>query len=484
MTITELDRTTPNLSTPPLHWGDLLTINFLFIGTTFLSGALPTYLFASPLLVNLGIARGGDILLLLLIIPGYLVSVLTQPVAGAFSDRLALKWGRRRPVMVIGAVTSLVFLALMAWSLTKPLTNAGVRLPFFPFSDNADYWLILLWFVGLQIGVNTAQAAAQGLIPDMAPTSQRGAAAGMKALFEILVGFVLIAMLVPTIFSNSGNQFVLFGQNLILTIGVVMIVTLFINVTAIRETPLSPRNIPSIRDAIHHSFEIDGEHDAGFINLLAVRLFGLAGLALFLFWTGFYLRDLILAKLPNPGDIEMASMITQSLGFIIFISAVIISIPAGVLSDRFGRRPVTMAGGLVAGLGIFGLLFVQNITILSLGNIAVTDLGAIGIVIGIGMGLFYSATWAWATDLVPSDHAARLLGLTQLATVGSLLLANLGGILLTLFENSQPGSGFNLGNILAAVWLVLGALIAMRTRETRGRIAEAATVPASLESQT
>jgi MFS family permease len=466
----ETGPTESNASPAPLHWGDLLTINLLFGGTSFLWGALPSNILA-PIVLILVPKQGADASLAFLLILGHLISMLTQPFGGALSDRLRHRWGRRRPLMVAGTITSLVFLGLLAWTLTGPLTNAGTKFSFLPFTDNADYWLIVLWYVGLQFGSNLAQASAQGLIPDLAPSSQRGAAAGVKTFFELLVGFVLIAIFVPAIYSNSGNLIVLGGQNLILIIAVVLLLTLVLNVVAIREVPASSNHVPPVIETARHAFEMNPTRDAAYINLLALRLFCLAGFAIFLNFSGFYFRDLVLANQPNAS--EFAGVIQRTLLFIIGVSAVVISIPAGVISDHFGRRPVTAIGGLLAAVGAFGILLVRNVIILNLGLVAITDLGLVGILIGLGMGLFHAGSWAWATDLVPPDQAARFLGLAYVATIGSLLLAYLGGLILDAFNTFQPGSGFNLVFVLAAVWLGLGALISLRTRDTRGKNAGA-----------
>src|SRR4030066_417482 len=50
--------------------------------------------------------------------------------------------------------------------------------------------LVALGVLAFQFGSNTAQGPWQALIPDQVPVSQRGAAAGLKSLFEVL-GFVV-----------------------------------------------------------------------------------------------------------------------------------------------------------------------------------------------------------------------------------------------------------------------------------------------------
>jgi MFS family permease len=42
-----------------------------------------------------------------------------------------------------------------------------------------------------------------------------------------------------------------------------------------------------------------------------------------------------------------------------------------------------------------------------------------GLLIGIGMGIFYSANWALGTEIVPPMQAGRYLGLSNLAGAGA-----------------------------------------------------------------
>ena len=47
---------------------------------------------------------------------GLLVAIIVQPAAGAISDRLRTRWGRRRPMIAVGAVGAVACLLLVAVS--------------------------------------------------------------------------------------------------------------------------------------------------------------------------------------------------------------------------------------------------------------------------------------------------------------------------------------------------------------------------------
>jgi len=46
----------------------------------------------------------------LLTFTGLLLAMITQPIAGAISDRSSFDWGRRRPFILLGATLVLLFL--------------------------------------------------------------------------------------------------------------------------------------------------------------------------------------------------------------------------------------------------------------------------------------------------------------------------------------------------------------------------------------
>ena len=77
---------------------------------------------------------------------GMLLAMFVQPISGAASDHWRSRWGRRRPLALLGTLLDFVFLGLLAWS--------------------KNIWVLLLGYVGLQITSNTAQGPLQALVPD------------------------------------------------------------------------------------------------------------------------------------------------------------------------------------------------------------------------------------------------------------------------------------------------------------------------------
>ena len=110
------------------------------------------------------------------------------------------------------------------------------------------------------------------------------------------------------------------------------------------------------------------------------------------------------------------------------------------------------------------------------GALKVPDLAAqatlVGILIGIGFGLFFSVDWAFIQDVIPADEAGLFMGFSNIATAGSGIIARfVGGFLLDPF-NAGPNilglpGGYPVIFSVFGAWLVIGALLILKVPERR-----------------
>ena len=97
---------------------------------------------------------------------GALVSVICNPVAGAFSDRTTLRLGRRLPWIIGGAVGGALSLAFL--SVADSVTS-----------------MVLGW-CGVQASLNAMLAAVTAMVPDQVPVSRRGRIGGIVAIAQTI----------------------------------------------------------------------------------------------------------------------------------------------------------------------------------------------------------------------------------------------------------------------------------------------------------
>jgi MFS family permease len=152
------------------------------------------------------------------------------------------------------------------------------------------------------------------------------------------------------------------------------------------------------------------------------------------------------------------------------------------MSDRTGRRPLILAGGLLGAAGTLVLVFshYQWAPEFFLGPLAaflkVPELAAqatlAGLVIGAGLGSFFSVDWAFIQDIIPGHQGGLYMGFSNIATAGAGIIAVFaGGLLLDPFNAGPrilglPG-GFPVVFGVFFLWFVIGSLSILKVPERR-----------------
>lgn len=427
----------------PLRWFDAITINIYFFALTLRNQTLTPLIL--PLLVQqfmgdeLKGTSYGRIRLVSL-----MVALLAQAIAGMLSDRSTSRLGKRRPYILLGTVLEVLAFALIGVIASTLSGTAGY---------NALFGLVIF----SMIASNTAQGAAQGLIPDLVPPDQRGRYSAIKALFEVPLPLILVSFVISRLV-GVGN---LWGA-IFTVIGVLVVCTIlviFVPERAQKEVPFpmnwgevgklagmtaaftlvivaagsgvralvpklialpSPKGqlltglvgvagmllavtvgvIASLRISLGNEARQKPAFTWWVINRLAFMV-GATNLASFLLY---FLQErfpyLIGASAAQP-----ASLLVMVVGLAILV----ITLPAGWLTDKFGTKPIIAASGVLATLGTAIVVMAQSMALIYLG----------GVLVGVGVGMFYSSNWALGTRLVPQEQAGRYLGISNLAGAGA-----------------------------------------------------------------
>ena len=356
---------------------------------------------------------------------GLILAMVVQPLAGALSDGTRSRWGRRRPWILAGTLLSLVFLGGMALA--------------------GGFLGLLAAYLLLQLASNGAHGPAQGLIPDLVPEEQRGLASGVKNLFDML-GMV-VASLVAGQLMGEGSPVLAF-----VAIGAVLAASALVTLLTTSEAPfpLPPREGTGEgeRLRLRDLLSVDFRRYPAYTWLIVSRFLILLGIYAVQGFAQYYVRDVL--QVPNPPEV------TGNLLAAIGLPLTLLVFPAGLLSDRFGRRRLNLVAGALIVPGIFLLVFAR----------AVPAVLAFGALIGMGTGIFLSANWALATDLIPQEEAGKYLGFTNLATAGAGAAARLAGPLIDGINALRPGAylGYPALFLLASASALLGTLLVLRIR--------------------
>jgi MFS family permease len=456
-----------------LHWYDFITINIYALGMSMSSGILTPLLLPYLIVLFMPPAEKTTHLATVRWV-GLAVAMFIQPLAGMLSDRSTLRWGRRRPFIVFGALFNIFSLAMIAFSFNFKDADGLI------FGVPPAFVVLMGGVILLQFSSNIAQGAFQGLIPDLVPESQHGRAAGFKAVMELLPIFLVIFI------GKMVDKGYVWPVVAIIMAG--FLVTMSVTAIFVQEKPLIEKPVGSIREPalrlvgltaifvvitqasvwmVKASGTFLGEHGASVG--LQVALVGIAGLAAmagsiffgvylgawvgigaeaprhkgFIWWVinrllflvavgsiqgfaSYYLKDVVRAE--NP-----ASMTTNLLAAVA-VFLIPAALAGGYLADRLGRRRLLAWAGFIAAGGTLLLLLSGPIYPLIIVS---------GAAIGLGTGLFYTTNWAIGTDLVPPESAGKYLGVSNLAGAGAGIVgAGVGGPMADFFNLLSPGLGY------------------------------------------
>lgn len=372
----------------------LLALNANWAGLSFMWNALHPIVLPA-LLVDLVPANSKNTYLGLLTFSGLLIAMVLQPISGALSDRWKSRFGRRRPLMVVGTLFACVFLMLLAWS--------------------TGFTGLLLGYMGLQMSSNTAQGPLQGLMRDRVPHHQLGVASSIKVFLDLASLVAASSLAGGLITSDRGGPVPV----MLLVLGFLM-TSAAITIIFTREEPSDHRaGIQSQVSTGPKATRIRGNSSYWWlIGQRAAFLLGVYGLQAF---GQYYIQDALhVADAPRKAGNLLA---------IIGVGTLVLVLAGGILADRLGaKRPLFLASALAAS-GMLLMSFTMD----------VRGLYVSGIIVGAGIGLFLTANWALANRIAPLDQAGRFLGLTNLATAGAAALARLEGPAVDLLNSALPG---------------------------------------------
>ena len=301
---------------------------------------------------------------------GALLALFCNPICGHLSDRTRLRFGRRRPWLIGGAIAG--FIAL--WLTGVAQSVGGV---------------LMSWCLA-QIAFNAVLAALIAVLPDQVPPRQRGTVSGILGVC-MPVGQIAGTFLVQELAGNLLLAFVVPGA-----IGLVLIVAFAL---ALPDSPLDDET-PYGRDFAPRLW-LAPALDADFACAWSSRVCFVIGTVMLCIYQPFLLLNDLHVSVSDLPRLVFQSTLVQS------AAIVASSVVAGRISDALGRRkPFVFAGAFVFAAGMWMIAAASSFD---------EYLAAIAVA-GVGNGIFVSVDLALMTQVLPDRlrHAAKDLGVVNI----------------------------------------------------------------------
>jgi MFS family permease len=203
--------------------------------------------------------------------------------------------------------------------------------------------------------------------------------------------------------------------------------------------------------------------ERSYVWLLVSRLFFLMGGAMLVNYILTYLK-----QTHGLGE-EAANTTNLVLLVTIILANVVAIVPSARISDRIGRKPVIYASCVIGCTGVTLAALAPDIPLAIVG----------GALFGASAGTFLAVDWALMADIIPKAASGRYMGLSNVATTASTLLAVAsGGLVLDVVNAAYGlGTGPRAAYLLGAAYYVIAAFALRPVVEPapRGRRAGTAT---------
>ena len=368
----------------------------------------------------LGLDLGKNGTLGLLLTSGVIVAAITQPIIGSISDRLNLKIGKRLPFILISGIGTSISLITIYFA-------------------SSFYLLVGSWIL-IQFFANLGEGPANALLKDHVHESKFGTASGKFNFLRVAGALVALigSLQFMNLYDNSDNKIFFF---------LAIIYLIFLTLVSTFWSFISLKN-PDYSNSSQGENNVSKKTSkwdlAVVLIIFSVTLFSFTSLQSYAL---FLLSDVL--------EVENLSLMMTGVIIALGLSVGASIIPAGKLSDRYGRKSVLIYGGLIGCISCYLLIIFHSpvmVLLLCCG-------------IGLAVGSMFSAIWALTNDVISKDNAGSQIGLLAIGFLIAGLSARIAGILIDFLNNKVENLGYFSLLAIAGSCFILGPMATFLIKE-------------------
>ncbi|HKT55606.1 MAG TPA: MFS transporter [Microbacterium sp.] len=367
--------------------------------------------------------RTATTILSVVVAVGAVVALVSAPVLGRLSDRITWRTGRRRPLLVLGAV---LFAIGAPVSYAAPGTGLLIL-------GNAFTWL----------GTAAVTVACTATLADQYAPNRRGPASALVGL-SLPVGAVVGLFLAQLVSGSLLAQFLIPAA-----VGVLSALLLAVRLP---ERAIAKADVPPFRPReFFGTFWVDPVAHPSFGWAWWSRLLIFFGIAAVQAYQAFYLILALHFTLQSVANAVFLSTL------VLTVMALVFAPIAGKLSDRIGRRkPFVVVAAVVFAVGLVVVTFATTYP---------AFLVAMAI-IGLGQGVYMAVDLALVSEILPDRHnIAKDMGIMGLASsLPASIVPAVAPVLLAIGASAAHPQNFPALFFTGAVAGLLGAALILPIR--------------------